>query len=145
MKSVTRLISGREFSSSSLLSQRKKLKDNLSATKLDLKVPEDFLAQLGCKPVTKFVGFYFDDADNYAVYDNGVFEDEVNRKSWECWKEQRQVASIFEDINRQWRDHGESHGLILDTDTDTFFRAEAGAIVSFLGRYYSKTKNLSDV
>lgn len=112
---------------------------------LKLEVPENFLAQLGCKPVTKFVGFYFDEADNYAVYDNGVYEDEVNRKGWECWKEQRQVASIFEDINRQWRDHGEYNGLIFDIDTDTFFRAEAGAIVNFLGLYYFKTNNLKDV
>lgn len=119
--------------------------DNVFATRLDLKVPKSFLAQLGCCPVTKFVGFYFDDADNYAVYDNGVYEGEVDWNQWECWKEERQVAAIFDDIARRWRDHEESHGLILDLDTSTFYRADAGAITDFLGRYYRKTNNLRDV
>ena len=118
---------------------------HLCCVQLDLKVPKDFLSQLGCEIVTDFVGFYFDQSDDYAVYDNGVTEADVDRKCWESWKDQRRVAAVFDDIEKLWKDRGESYGLILNTETATFFRAQTHAINEFLYRHYVEASGLNDM
>lgn len=117
----------------------------LFSYRLDLRTPKNFLARLGCKTVTKFVGFYFDETDKYAVCDNGVSEHKVDPTFWEYWKAQRYVAPVFSDIDKLWKEHGKSHGLIFDIETLTFFRAEVGAISNFLYQYYIRTNDLADL
>lgn len=103
--------------------------------------PPNFVAALGCLCLTEYIAFYPDISGNSIVYDNGIWEDEVDTEVWSKWTSQPGVAKQLKHIEAS-AESASFHALIINVDTYDLYEADEELARDFLYKHYITTKGL---
>lgn len=101
----------------------------------------NFVERLGCLYVTDFVAFYPNLFGSAMVYDNGVWEDDVDTEVWSAWASQPHVAGQLVNVDC-FADPCEFHALVLNVITYDLYEADESLARDFLYKHYIDTKGL---
>lgn len=106
-----------------------------------LQVPDEFEHKLGCLCITELIAFYPNYNDTKMVYDNGVWEDDIDDEVWTTWVSRPGIAEKLVNVLHSGN-LPEPNALILNVKTRCLYEAGEVLVRDFLYQHCAHSRGV---